>query len=77
MPRTILAAWNGRREAARAVFDSIPLLGAAESVEVLTIDERPRDEASLPDTEIAAGLSRHGVHVKLNKIKQDTAPAAR
>jgi nucleotide-binding universal stress UspA family protein len=76
-PRTILVAWNGKREAARAVFDAIPLLGSAESIEVLTIDERAKDETSLPDTEIAAGLSRHGVHVRLSRSMQSAMPTAK
>ncbi|MGH7886754.1 MAG: universal stress protein [Candidatus Binatia bacterium] len=67
-PRTVLVAWNGRREAARAVFDALPILALAKAVEVVTIDEQPRDEASLPDTEIAAALARHGANVKVTKL---------
>jgi nucleotide-binding universal stress UspA family protein len=68
-PRVAAVAWNGKREAARALFDALPLLAMAEQVEVLTVDERGRtDQASLPDTEIAAALSRHGIKAQMTRI---------
>lgn len=76
LPRTVLVAWNGRRESARAVFDALPLLTLAETVEVLTVDELPRDEASLPDTEIAAVLARHGANVKVTNLMPRAGVAA-
>ena len=69
LPRVITIAWNGRREAARAVADALPLLKLAESVNVLCVrDGRPRPEGHLPDTEIAAALARHGVKVDLADV---------
>lgn len=76
IPRTVLVAWNGRRESVRALFDAVPLLTLAETVEVLTVDERSRDEASLPDTEIAAALARHGAKVKLTRLIPRNGSAA-
>ena len=38
--RRIVIGWNASREAARAVNDAMPLLTAAETVTVLTIDPR-------------------------------------
>jgi nucleotide-binding universal stress UspA family protein len=68
-PRVVTVAWNGRREAARAVADALPLLQQAESVNVLTVrDGKPLPEGHLPDTEIAAALARHGVKVDLADI---------
>jgi nucleotide-binding universal stress UspA family protein len=64
-PKTICVAWNGKREAARALADSLPLLKTAKSVFVLTIAERDAEEGALPDTEIAAALARHGVKVEI------------
>lgn len=62
-PKRIVVAWNGRREAARAVFDALPLLKAAESVAVLWVD--PQDEGGaagdLPGIDICRALARHGV----------------
>lgn len=71
LPSTVIVAWNGRREAVRAAFDALPLLAAAQSVEVLTIEEGVRhDRAWLPDTEIATALARHGVKARLTRLAQ-------
>ena len=63
MGKHILLAWYGSREAARAAFDALPLLAAAERVTVAEIDghgeQKPRQTAAT--TEICATLSRHGV----------------
>lgn len=67
LPRTAVIAWNGRREATRAVFDALPLLQAAQSTEILKVDEKPgADGFCLPATEIAATLARHGVKVQVS-----------
>ncbi len=69
VPRVVTVAWNGRREAARAVADALPLLRQAEAVNVLTVrDGKPLPEGHLPDTEIAASLARHGVKVDLADV---------
>jgi nucleotide-binding universal stress UspA family protein len=56
-------AWNGRREAARAVFDALPLLKRASEVNVIWVDpDGDRDNAGdLPAAEICNTLSRHGI----------------
>jgi nucleotide-binding universal stress UspA family protein len=60
--RHVVIAWKAGREAARAAFDALPFLRAAETVHILEIkedrDERP---ALAPDTSIAAALARHGL----------------
>ena len=66
-PKRITVGWNGSREAARAVFDALPLLRRAEQVELLTVEQRDSRSDSLPDTEIAAALARHGVKVNCSK----------
>jgi nucleotide-binding universal stress UspA family protein len=57
----VLVAWNGTREATRAVNDAIPLLKAAAKVTVLAVD--PADEAAprVPSADIALHLARHGI----------------
>ncbi|HXF53945.1 MAG TPA: universal stress protein [Hyphomicrobiaceae bacterium] len=68
-PRTVCVAWNGRREAARAVFDALPLLKSADKVYVLTVLERePESEGALPDTEVGAALARHGINVEVTSV---------
>jgi nucleotide-binding universal stress UspA family protein len=69
LPRVVTVAWNGRKEAARAVSDALPLLQQAEAVNILTVrDGKALPEGFLPDTEIAAALARHGVKVDLADI---------
>ena len=53
--RRVTVAWNGRREAARAVFDALPLLVSAENVRIVWVN--PQKEAprvgDVPTAEIA------------------------
>ena len=61
--RRVLAMWNASREAARAVNDALPLIAAAESVTVLSINPArgTAGEGDLPAAVIAHHLARHGV----------------
>jgi nucleotide-binding universal stress UspA family protein len=59
-----LVAWNGSREATRAVHDALPLLARAERVTVLSIDPDGRSEPRVPGADIALHLARHGVTVE-------------
>lgn len=61
----VLIAWNGSKEAARAVFDALPFLTAAGEVEIFTVDP-PETSAQSPEfcgAEIASSLARHGVTI--------------
>ena len=62
-PKRITLAWNGRREAARATFDALPLLKLADVVNVLSINpgDDPTSSRDMPGAEICSALSRHGV----------------
>ncbi|MGH6814364.1 MAG: universal stress protein [Hyphomicrobiaceae bacterium] len=67
-PQCVCIAWNGKREAARAVFDALPLLKMAQQVHVLAIAEGDvAQEGRLPEAEVAAALSRHGIEVTISK----------
>ena len=63
--KNILVAWNGSREASRAVSDALPLLKQAQRVTVMAvnpeIDERSHGE--LPGANLAAFLAQHEVKV--------------
>lgn len=63
----VIIAWNGRRESARAVFDSLPFLIGAKEVEVFIVDPTDTRDQSAPyaGSEIAATIARHGVNVKV------------
>jgi nucleotide-binding universal stress UspA family protein len=64
--RRVVVAWKSSREAARAVFDALPLLREAEAVHVLQIKERAEAGTALvPDTLIAAALGRHGIKAEV------------
>jgi nucleotide-binding universal stress UspA family protein len=58
--RNAVIAWKPAREAARAVFDALPLLKSAQNVQILEVNQSPIHGA-MPDTSIAAALRRHGI----------------
>lgn len=66
-PRAAVA-WNGSREAARAVNDALPLLRAAKETFVLVMETRSLhpEVGDLPGGDIAQHLARHGVNVTTN-----------
>ncbi len=57
--RRILVAWNGTREAARAVQDAMPLLRRADEVAVFGVNTARAEH--IPGADIATHLARHGV----------------
>ncbi|MCR6632510.1 MAG: universal stress protein [Magnetospirillum sp.] len=63
----VLVAWNGGREAARALHDAIPLVAGAENVEILTVRGQPAGKPGegvpLPPLSIHDHLAVHGVAV--------------
>lgn len=71
--RRVLVAWNGSREAARATFDALPFLKAAETVEIFSVDppETLTQSADMAGVEIAATLARHGVNVTVVKVETE------
>ncbi len=74
----VTVAWNGRREAARAVFDAVPFLQRATDVNVVWINpEKDLIAGDLPAAEISAALARHGVNVQASQataIGADAGP---
>ena len=68
--KRILVAWNGRREATRAVFDAMPLLKGADEVKVIWIAPDTDSDAAgdLPGVALCAALSRHGIKVEQASI---------
>ncbi|MBX3568371.1 MAG: universal stress protein [Rhizobiaceae bacterium] len=59
----VLVSWNGSREAARAAFDALPLIEAAETVEILTVDPEAHPGSTESAAALAGALSRHGASV--------------
>jgi len=66
----VIVAWNGKRESARAVFDAMPFLKKAKSVEILCVDPQDTDEHSalMAASQIAIALDRHDI--KANVVNQ-------
>ena len=70
--RNIAVAWNASREAARAAFDALPLLRAADLVNILVVGEAGSKAGTTNGgTELAAALARHGVKVTLREQVRD------
>ena len=67
--RRVLVAWNGSKEVARATFDALPFLKAAEAVEVFSV--RPAEDEGktvVTGADIAVTLARHDVNVTLTTV---------
>lgn len=71
--RRVLAAWNGSREATRALHDALPLLRAAEEVRILALTPKGAAQGSsdLGAADIAAHLTRHGVSAQAEQAVLD------
>lgn len=70
----ILVCWNAKREAIRAVNDSMPLLQMADKVTVLTVNPEEPDSGNhgdIPSADIALHLARHGVKAEATSVKSD------
>ena len=68
--KRVLVAWNGSREAVRAVNDAMPFLQCAEEVQVLSVNPRnsERTDVDLPGAEICLHLARHGVKAEAQQV---------
>lgn len=72
----VVVAFNGKREASRAAFDSLPLLIKAESVDILWVDPRKSTDPNvdIPGTPLSDALRRHGVNVNPSTIDSNGEP---
>jgi nucleotide-binding universal stress UspA family protein len=71
----VLIAWNGAREATRALHDALPLLAQSSEVVILSInpeDDNDKDLAS----DLCAHLARHGLNARAETIRSQTTAAA-
>lgn len=69
----VVVAWDGSREATRAVHDALPLLQRAEKTTIVTLNGlkgEPRG-SRIPGADIALVLTRHGV--KADVVELDAA----
>jgi nucleotide-binding universal stress UspA family protein len=63
-PRRIAIAWNGSREARRAVGDALGLIRRASSVAIVAVGEEDPPGA----TALASLLARHGVEPEVRRV---------
>ena len=66
MPGHPVVAWNGSREAARAVAIAMPMIRHAGTVTVVSVGELPRDVPSAE--ELSVTLHRHGVKATYRQL---------
>lgn len=65
----IMVAWNGSREAARALAEAMPFLRKAESVSVIVATgETPTDEEAVMGIDAVKHLRHHGIEASLHRI---------
>ncbi|MBV9858962.1 MAG: universal stress protein [Alphaproteobacteria bacterium] len=74
--RRVLVAWNGSREATRALHDSLFLIDGAEAVTVVEIDAAPADERTLAygAEKVAEFLSRRGLPAQGESMSSADVP---
>ncbi len=67
--KRIMVAWNAGREAARVLRDALPLLRAAEHVDVIAFDpgRGALQHGDVPGADIGLFLARHGVKVSVSQ----------
>lgn len=73
--RRAIVAWNGSREAARALNDALPLLAGAEEVAVLALAPagRSREKSADTSTRIVHHLAEHGVVATADRLAFEAA----
>lgn len=71
-------AWDGSREAVRAVHDALPLLALSKSVEIVTIIAPEAVESSDGAKHLSAHLANHGIKIEAGviQIRSEEEPIA-
>ncbi|MCB2010301.1 MAG: universal stress protein [Geminicoccaceae bacterium] len=69
-PERVTVCWDGSREAARAMHDSLPFLENARETTLLIVNPEKLGAAvgELPGADVAAHLARHGINVEIRTI---------
>jgi hypothetical protein len=62
----IVVGWTDRREAARAVFDALPLLRRVNKVTEVEVDPKPEREVTEVRAALCAALAHHDVSCNAN-----------
>jgi len=70
----VLVAWNGTREATRAVHDAVPLMSTSKAVTVLSVNSQPKDDTDRDG--LVQHLVRHGLPATTELIEQSNLAVA-
>lgn len=72
----VTIAWNGSREAAKAISNALPILARAQSVSLATVVDDHLDEAqaSIIVADLSRYLALHGVTVAAQTVNPGEAP---
>ena len=65
----VVIAWNGKKEAVRAIHDAMPILERAQVVGIASAKTPSGEE--VPCADIAKHLARHGANVEIMESNQD------
>jgi nucleotide-binding universal stress UspA family protein len=68
---SVLIAWNGSREAARAAADALPLLREAAEVNIVSFNPKGSVWGEMPGADIGLWLARHGVRVTVHERRNE------
>jgi nucleotide-binding universal stress UspA family protein len=64
----ILVCWDGSRNAARAIADSMPFLTRGKKVEIVMVASGEGEAGELPGAELGEHLARHGLTVEVKRL---------
>jgi len=72
-----VVAWNGTREAVRAINDALPLLSMAQQVQVVMIEPQDTElySADLPGAQLCEHLARHNLKAEAKVIRGGSGSA--
>jgi nucleotide-binding universal stress UspA family protein len=65
----IAVAWDGSREAVRAVHDALPLLRLSRSVQIVTMVDQAAEDKEVDAKSLSAHLVNHGIAVGSNVLQ--------
>ncbi len=66
-------AWDGSREAVRAVHDALPLLRLSRSVQIVTMNGPAADGDEVDAKSLSAHLGNHGIEISTEIVSMRTA----
>lgn len=67
---SVLIAWSGTRESARAIADALPLMRKAREINIVSFNPKgDSDWGDIPGADVGLWLTRHGLRVNVRQQK--------